>query len=90
MLSKEGNRVVVHLRNPGKTRESALKTNSTIPVSLSLFPVAPTSEHRASVERFVSLQFLNPKTVGRTLWTGDQPVARLFLTKYTQCHIILH
>jgi hypothetical protein len=44
--------------------------------SLSLFPVAPASEHRASVKRFVSLQFLNPKTVGRTPWTGDQPIAR--------------
>jgi hypothetical protein len=43
---------------------------------LSLFPVAPTLEHRESVKRFVSLQFLNPKTVGRTPWTGDQPVAR--------------
>jgi hypothetical protein len=44
---------------------------------LSLFPVAPTLEHRESAKRFVSLQFLNPKTVGRTPWTGDQPVARL-------------
>jgi hypothetical protein len=45
-------------------------------IFLSLFPVAPTLEHRASVKRFVSLQFLNPKTVGRTAWTEDQPVAR--------------
>jgi hypothetical protein len=45
-------------------------------LSLSLFLVAPTLEHSASVKRFVSLQFLNPKTVGRTPWTGDQPVAR--------------
>jgi hypothetical protein len=28
------------------------------------------------VKRFVSLQFLNSKTVGRNPWTGDQPVAR--------------
>jgi hypothetical protein len=28
------------------------------------------------VKRFVSLQFLNPKTVGRTPWAGDQPDAR--------------
>jgi hypothetical protein len=34
--------------------------------SLSLFPVAPTSEHKTSVRRFVSVQFLKPKTVGRT------------------------
>jgi hypothetical protein len=33
-------------------------------------------EHKASVKRFVSLQFLNPKTVGRTPWTEDQPVAK--------------
>jgi hypothetical protein len=41
--------------------------------NISLFPVAPNLEHRASVKRFVSLQFLNPKTVGRM---GDQPVVR--------------
>jgi hypothetical protein len=35
-------------------------------ISLSLFPVVPTLEHGASVKRFVSLQFLNPKTAGRT------------------------
>jgi hypothetical protein len=40
------------------------------------FPVAPTLEHWAPVKRFVSLQFLNPKTVGRTPWMGDRPVAR--------------
>jgi hypothetical protein len=28
------------------------------------------------VKRFVSLQFLNPKTFGRTPWTGDQPIPR--------------
>jgi hypothetical protein len=45
--------------------------------SLSLFvPVAPTLKHRASVKRFVSLQFLNPKTVARIPRTGDQPVAK--------------
>jgi hypothetical protein len=43
---------------------------------LSLFPVAPTLEHRASLKRFVSLQFLNPKTFGSTLWMGDKSVAR--------------
>jgi hypothetical protein len=45
-------------------------------LSVSLFPVAPTLEHRASVKRFVTYHFLNPKTVGRTPWTGDKPVAR--------------
>jgi hypothetical protein len=38
-------------------------------------PVASTLEHRASVKRFVSLYF-NPRTAGRTPWTGDQTVAR--------------
>jgi hypothetical protein len=31
---------------------------------------------QCSAKRFVSLHFLNPKTAGRTPWTGDQPVAR--------------
>jgi hypothetical protein len=33
------------------------------------------------MKRFVSLQFLNPKTVGRTPWTGNQPVARQLPTQ---------
>jgi hypothetical protein len=45
------------------------------PLSLSLFPVSPTLEHRASLKRFVSLQFFKPKTVDRTPWTGNQPIA---------------
>jgi hypothetical protein len=45
-------------------------------LSLPLVPAAPTLEHRASVKRFVSLQFLKPNTFGRTPWTGDQPVAK--------------
>jgi hypothetical protein len=32
--------------------------------------------NRASVKRFVSLQFLNPRTVDKTPWTEDQSVAR--------------
>jgi hypothetical protein len=28
-------------------------------------------------------QFVNPYTVGRTPWTGDQPVARLLTTHRT-------
>jgi hypothetical protein len=28
------------------------------------------------MKRFVSLQFLNPRTVGGTPWMGDQPVVR--------------
>jgi hypothetical protein len=47
----------------------------------SLFPVAPTLEQRAALKRFVSPKFLNPKTVGRASWTGDQPVARTLPTQ---------
>jgi hypothetical protein len=59
-------------------------------LSLSLFPIAPTLEHRTSVKRFVSLQFLNPRAIGRVPRTGagrgDQPVARPLptQTQYTQ------
>jgi hypothetical protein len=56
-------------------------------VSLSLFPVPSTLEHMASVKRFVSLQFLNPKAVGKTPWTGDQPVARLLPIQTQNKHI---
>jgi hypothetical protein len=36
---------------------------------------------------FVLLQFLNPKTIGRTPWTGDQPDARSLPThRTTQTH----
>jgi hypothetical protein len=41
--------------------------------SLSPFPVTPTLEYRASVKRFVSLQFLNPKTIGTIPCTGISP-----------------
>jgi hypothetical protein len=47
-----------------------------------LFPVAPTLEHKASVKRFVSHQFLNPNTVGRNPWTGDQPIVRPLPTQH--------
>jgi hypothetical protein len=40
-------------------------------------------EHRASVKRFVSLQFINPMTVGGTPWKGDLPVARPLPTHKT-------
>jgi hypothetical protein len=39
-------------------------------------PVTPTLEHRRSVKCFISLQFLNPNTVGRTPWMGDEPVTK--------------
>jgi hypothetical protein len=45
-------------------------------LSLSLLPVASTLKHTASVKCFVSLQFLNPETVGRSPWMGDQPFVR--------------
>jgi hypothetical protein len=55
-------------------------------ISPSQFPVALTLKHKESVKRFVLLQFLNPKTVGRTPWTGDQPVAKPLPTQ-TQTEI---
>jgi hypothetical protein len=52
-----------------------------VTVIISLLSISTSSccshlEHRASVKTFVSLQFLNPRTAGRTPWTGDQPDAR--------------
>jgi hypothetical protein len=44
---------------------------------LLLFLLLP-FEHRASVKRYVSLVPFS-QTVGRTPWTGDQPVARPLL-----------
>jgi hypothetical protein len=43
-------------------------------------------EHRTSVKRFVSLQFLNPKKIGRTPLTGDQPAARPLHTQTQNKH----
>jgi hypothetical protein len=41
------------------------------------------------VKRFVSLQFLNPKIVGRIPWTGDQAVARpLHVQTQTNIHAL--
>jgi hypothetical protein len=40
------------------------------------------------VKRFVTLQFLNPRTVGRTPWPRDQPVARLLPTQAKYKHRI--
>jgi hypothetical protein len=54
-------------------------------IAVSLFPVAPTLEHRASVKGLASLQFLNPKTVGRTAWTeGISPSQGRCLHRTTQ------
>jgi hypothetical protein len=43
-------------------------------------------EHRASMNHFVSLEFLNPKTVCRIPWTEDQPVARPLSTQIQNKH----
>jgi hypothetical protein len=50
-------------------------------VSLSVSPVAPTLEHRASVKRFVSLQFLNPQSVGLLGW-GISPSQDRYLYEH--------
>jgi hypothetical protein len=49
-------------------------------ISVSLFPVVPTLEHGASLKRFVSLQFLNPKTVG-LLGRGISPSQDRYIYK---------
>jgi hypothetical protein len=48
---------------------------------LSLVPVPPILDNRASVKRFVSLQFLNSKKVGVTPWRGGS--ARRKAATYT-------
>jgi hypothetical protein len=53
-------------------------------LSLSLSPVAPTLEQRATVKLFVSLNFLNYKTDGRTLGWGISPSQGCFLHRTTQ------
>jgi hypothetical protein len=50
-------------------------------LSINLYSCCSLLEQRASVKRFVSLQLFNPKTVDRTPWTGDQPVARSLPTQ---------
>jgi hypothetical protein len=77
---------VGHLRFKSRPDNGQVAYKSVLSISASLslppsvsFPhscVATTLEHRASVKWFVSLQFLNPKTVGKTPWTGDQHFAR--------------
>jgi hypothetical protein len=69
-------RLNVGLNNRQLMKCTHLGMPTLVQLSVSLFPVDSNLVHRASVTRFVSLQFLNPKTVGRTPWTGDQPVAR--------------
>jgi hypothetical protein len=55
---------------------AAFTLSHCLPVYLPAYSRCSHLEHRASVKLFVSLQFLNPKTVGRTPWTRDQTVAR--------------
>jgi hypothetical protein len=64
-----------------RRRDRAPRPNPQQPLSLSIFLVAPTLKHRTSVKSFISLQFLNPKKVGRIPCTGDQPVARPLSTQ---------
>jgi hypothetical protein len=52
-------------------------------VCLSIYSCCSHLEYRAPVKCFVSLQFLNLKTVDSTPWTGDQPDARPLPTSRT-------
>jgi hypothetical protein len=47
-------------------------------------------ELTTTVKRFFSLQILNPKTVSRTPWTGDQPVARELPTHKHRLNTDIH
>jgi hypothetical protein len=54
-------------------KKEILRTISNISIYCSsdkVNSVALTLKHTASVKCFVSLQFLNPKTTGRTPWIG--------------------
>jgi hypothetical protein len=63
-------------------RISRSENDSAVPVSIHsfIFLLLPL-EHGASLKRFLSLQFLNLQRVGRTPWTGDQPVRRSLPTQ---------
>jgi hypothetical protein len=57
-------------------RQIAESSTLTMFYFLSPFSCCSHLEHIVSVKRFVALQSLNLRTVGRTSWTGDQPAAR--------------
>jgi hypothetical protein len=71
----------MHFRKPAEGRENLKLPEETLEINryskieriyhriiytLSLLPFVSTLEHRTSVKRFISLQFLDFKTVGRT------------------------
>jgi hypothetical protein len=60
---------------------------STDSLSLTLFPVAPTLKHSASVKRFVSLQFLDLKEMVGLLWRGISLSQGLYMHRATQTRI---
>jgi hypothetical protein len=69
--------------NPTPAKYESLPLPPSQPVWWCVIYISPpplsrysTSEHGASVKRFVSLQCLKTKTVGRTPWTGDRHIAR--------------
>jgi hypothetical protein len=78
------NQVAVSERRFRRTACTLLHMEINLSWTLSLFPVAPTLEHRAYVKRFVSLQCLNPKTIGWAPWTGISPSQGRYLHKTTQ------
>jgi hypothetical protein len=74
---------VIRLIGNSDNQESDIRCSIVLSFSLS-FLVALTLEHRASLKRFVSLQFLNPKTFGRTPRTGISPSQGHYLHSTTQ------
>jgi hypothetical protein len=66
------------------TQTQTLENGTMRHMILSLFPVAPTFEHRASVKRFVSFRFHNPKTALGILGRLISPSQRRYLHRTTQ------
>jgi hypothetical protein len=72
-------------------KTTCLDANDWVCLTLSLsFLLLPLLEHRASVKSCVSLQVLSSKTVGRTPWTGDLPIARQLPTQEKTNRINAH
>jgi hypothetical protein len=76
-------RTLSHLRMQ-KVYENVYHNKHKCAYVISLFPLAPNLEHKATVKRFASLQFRNPKRVSGTPWMGDQSVKGRYLHRTTQ------
>jgi hypothetical protein len=72
-----------------RARSLSLSLSLYIYIYIYISPIVTTLDHRSSLKCIVSLQFLNPKKVGRTPWLGDQSVARpLPIQTWTNIHAL--